>query len=258
MHGKIHFHHNLINLFPPEQYTKTHPEFFPILNGKRYLPPDNKTHAWQPCFSAAGIVEEAIKNICKYFSEHPKKTSYSLGVNDSRGHCECDKCLTNTKKNFLGIRDNSDKYFAWANAVVKGVLKKYPDKWFGCLAYSDVAQPPAKISVHPRIIPYMTYDRLKWVHRKFEVPGKKITKLWRKKSSTLGWYDYIYGTPYLIPRVYFHKMADYYRYGYGNGVRAMYAEAYPNWGEGPKLYVALKLQWNPKLDGCGSFISKFD
>jgi hypothetical protein len=28
----------------------------------------------------------------------------------------------------------------------------------------------------------------------------------------------------------------------------MYAEAYPNWGEGPKLYIALKLQWDPYLD----------
>ncbi len=43
-------------------------------------------------------------------------------------------------------------------------------------------------------------------------------------------------------------MADYYKYGYAHGVRAMYAEAYPNWGEGPKLYITLKLQWNPNLD----------
>jgi hypothetical protein len=28
----------------------------------------------------------------------------------------------------------------------------------------------------------------------------------------------------------------------------MYAEAYPNWGEGPKLYVSLKLQWDPNQD----------
>jgi len=32
------------------------------------------------------------------------------------------------------------------------------------------------------------------------------------------------------------------------GVRAQYAEAYPNFGEGPKLYLSLKLQWNPDQD----------
>lgn len=250
MHGKVNFHHNLLNLFPPEKYTKTHPEFFPIINGKRYIPPTTQTHGWQPCFSAPGIVEEAIKNIYEYFAEHPEETSYSLGVNDEGGHCECEICLAKDsgKKNFLGYRDVSDRYFEWANAVVEGVLKYYPDKWFGCLAYSNVAQPPTRVLVHPRIIPYMTYDRMKWIDPKFEKEGQKITEMWEKEATILGWYDYIYGTPYLLPRVYFHKMAEYYRYGYQHGVRAMYAEAYPNWGEGPKLYVTLKLQWNPDLD----------
>ena len=58
----------------------------------------------------------------------------------------------------------------------------------------------------------------------------------------------LYGTPYCLPRVWFHHMADYYRFGHGQGVRALYAEAYPNWGEGPKLYVSLKLQWDPERD----------
>jgi hypothetical protein len=60
MHGRIQFHHNLLRLFPPEEYTKAHPEFFPIINGKRYLPPTNDTHRWQPCFTAPGIVDEAV------------------------------------------------------------------------------------------------------------------------------------------------------------------------------------------------------
>jgi len=250
MHGQIKFHHNLFNLFPPAIYTKTHPEFFPMIEGKRYLPKDGTEHAWQPCFSAPGIVEEAVKNICHYFAKHPEESSYSLGVNDSGGHCECDICRAKSSdvKNFLGLRNMSDLYFEWANAVTEGVLKQYPDKWFGCLAYSEVAAPPLKIKVHPRIIPFMTYDRMRWIMPAYENEGKKLTEQWLRKASVMGWYDYIYGTPYLVPRVYFHKMADYYRYGYEHGVRAMYAEAYPNWGEGPKLHVAMKLQWDTDLN----------
>ena len=250
MHGRIKFHHNLLNLFPPENYTKTHPEFFPLLKGKRYLPPTNRTHKWQPCFSTDGIVEEAVITINNFFSENPEKTSYSLGVNDGGGHCGCERCKSkdSSKKNFLGIQDYSDRYFEWANAVVEGVLKEYPDKWFGCLAYSHVAQPPSRIKVNSRIIPFITYDRMKWIDKEIETEGKNITEWWRRESSSLGWYDYIYGTPYLLPRVYFHKMSEYYQYGYNHGVKAMYAEAYPNWGEGPKLYIALKLQWDPNRD----------
>ncbi|MGE0824678.1 MAG: DUF4838 domain-containing protein [Candidatus Binatia bacterium] len=249
-HLHLDFHHNLFRLFPPEQYTKTHPHFFPVLNGERYLPAENKTQGWQPCFSAPDLVAEAVKNICQYFAEHPEATSYSLGVNDGKGYCECHLCggPEGVRKNFIGFRDSSDVYFTWANAVVARVLQRYPDKWFGCLAYREVAQPPKDGTVHTRIVPFLTYDRLKWSDPTIRTQGQRISDRWQRASTQFGWYDYIYGTPYCVPRVYFHTMADYYRYGAAHGVRAMYAEAYPNWGEGPKLYIAIKLQWDPTLD----------
>ncbi len=250
MHGRVSFHHNLVHLFPPETYTKTHPEFFPIHNGQRFLPADSKTHHWQPCFSNPDTVTEAIANINRYFDEHPAAESYSLGINDSGGHCQCDSCLARLPQepNFLGMPDYSDQYYAWANQVIEGVLEKHPDKFFGCLAYSNVAAPPAKVKVHPRLVPYMTYDRMKWADPELRRQGEAATEAWEAQSPTLGWYDYIYGSPYCLPRVWFHHMADYYRYGHAHGVRAMYAEAYPNFAEGPKLYLALKLQWDPELD----------
>jgi len=135
MHGQINFHHNLFNLFPPAVYAKTRPEIIPVIAGKRFLPKDNNEHAWQPCFLAPGLADLAIKNICEYFKRNPEAISYSLGVNDSSGHCECNLCRIRTggEINFLGYRHVSDLYFEWANAVAEGVLKKYPDKWFGCL-----------------------------------------------------------------------------------------------------------------------------
>lgn len=250
MHGRVSFHHNLLHVFPPETYTKTHPEFFPMRNGERYLPADNKVEGWQPCFSAPGIVEEAVANINAYFDADPEATSYSLGVNDSSGYCECEQCRARVpnEKNSLGRLDYSDLYYDWANRVIEGVLAKHPDKWFGCLAYSEAADPPKNVNVNARLIPYMTYDRMKWVNADIRATGEALTQAWHAKSPVVGWYDYIYGTPYVLPRVWFHHMADYYRFGHANGVRALYAEAYPNWGEGPKLYVALKLQWDPTRD----------
>lgn len=250
MHGRVAFHHNLQRLVAPEKYARTHPEFYPIRNGQRYIPPDSNTHGWQPCFSAPGLVEEAAKTICAYFDEHPEAESYSLGVVDSSGHCECEQCQAQDppEPNFIGRRDCSDRYYGWCNKVVELVLKQHPDKWFGCLAYSEVAQAPSRVAVNPRIIPYMTYDRMKWIDSELAADGKRMTEAWQATSPVLGWYDYIYGSSYCAPRVWFHVMADYYRYAAAHGVRAMYAEAYPNWGEGPKLYVALRLQWDPNQD----------
>jgi len=250
MHGRVSFHHNLIKLFPPETYTTTNPEFFPVKKDKRFLPETNATHGWQPCFTAPGITAEAIKNIVASFDAAPTRTSFSLGTNDSSGYCQCEKCLGRISgaKNFLNRVDYSDLFYGWANDVIDGVLAKHPDKVFGCLAYSEVAAPPENVRVHERLIPYMTYDRMKWVDPDLREEGERLTRAWHARSPTLGWYDYIYGTPYVLPRVWFHHMADYYRFGHANGVRALYAEAYPNWGEGPKLYVSLKLQWDPGSD----------
>lgn len=245
MRGRVQFHHNLRNLFNWDTYPKTHPEFFPLIDGKRFLP--TQREGWQPCFTAEGSVEEAVRVITAYFDEDPSRTSYSLGINDNRNFCQCDNCRAKIGdgENFLGYPDYSDLYYEWCNSVVEGVLTHHPDKWFGLLAYHYVGAPPQTIHVHPRIIPYMTYDRMKWVHPQLRADGEAATRAWAQKSPTLGWYDYIYGRPYQLPRVWFHHMADYYRFGRDNGVRALYAEAYPNWGEGPKLYVSLKLQWNP-------------
>lgn len=249
MHGTINFHHNLLNLYDPAVFAETHPEFYPIVNGERYIP-EKGDHRWQPCFTAPGIVEAGVQRIIEYFEQHPDAISYSLGINDSNVHCQCPACqaLDVGRKNFLGLDHLSDRYFTWANAVVEGVLKVYPDKWFGCLAYNNIVEPPDRVEVHPRIIPYMTYDRMKWAKPEIEEQGHALTDAWHAQSPTLGWYDYIYGTPYCLPRYYPHKMAEYLPWGYEHGVRALYAEAYPNFGEGPKLYAYLALNWNPHLD----------
>jgi len=249
LHRRIEFHHNLNHLFPPAQDVAPPPEFFPIRNGERYLPPP-RSHSWQPCFTAPGIVETAIERIVAYFDEHPEEQSYSLGGTDGGGHCECDNCraLDPGRKNTINRDHLSDRYFTWCNAVIEGVLEHHPDKWFGCLAYSEIFEPPDRVQIHPRMIPYMTYDRMQWIDPEARAAAEELTRRWAEASPTVGWYDYIYGASYLVPRVYCHVMAEYYRFAHANGVRALTAEAYPNFGEGPKLYVSLKLQWDPYAD----------
>ncbi len=55
MHGRVSFHHNLLNLFPPSRYVQSQPEFFPVLKeDDRYVPTGDEDHGWQPCFTAPG------------------------------------------------------------------------------------------------------------------------------------------------------------------------------------------------------------
>ena len=252
MGGRVEFHHNLWKLFPPEKYFPEHPEFFPLLKGRRSEPQPNDVF-WQPCFTAEGSVAEAVKNIDDFFEKNSWATSYSLGINDGGGHCECSACMAKdgSRTNALGLRDASPSYYAWCNAVAEGVSRKYPDKKLGLLAYSGVYSPAPGLRLDGHLVPFLTYDRMKWIDPEIERKGHALTEEWEKSAPVLGWYDYIYGGRYYTaPRVYFHKMAEYLRYGYEHNVRHYYAEAYPaaDWHEGPKLFVLLKLLWNPYRD----------
>ena len=61
--------HNVGNLLAPEKYARTNPEFFPMVDGWRRIPPEIKEDSkwkvinWEPCYTARGIAEEAAKNI---------------------------------------------------------------------------------------------------------------------------------------------------------------------------------------------------
>ncbi len=220
---------------------KAHPEFFPLSkDGKRYQP--TGPQGWQPCMDPAVTAETAIQRITTFFDRTPTAQSYALSVNDNGNYCRCPHCEAK-------LRDSnySNLYYPWVNKVVEGVTKKHPDKLFGLLAYNNVALPPTG-KVHPNVVPFMTDDRMKWAHPKLRERGEELTRQWHKKCPTLAWYDYLYGSFYLLPRVYPHQMAETLRFGHKNGVRHYYAETSPHFGEGPKLYVSLKLLWNVDSD----------
>lgn len=248
MHSRFRFHHNMYNLFPPGKIRATHPQFLPQKRKTGDFPAQGQFSGWQPCFLSPGIDTYAINEITSYFTMHPNEVSYSLGINDGKSDYRCANDPKLFTINYLDHKNWSDVFFNWANRVAEGVSIKYPNKWLGCLAYNTLAEPPESTVIHPQIIPFITSDRLKWVDPLQREKEIKIHNRWRQTGALLGWYDYIYGTPYLIPRIYFDVMADNYRFASDNGVVAMVAEAYPNWGEGPKMYLTLKLWWNPNQD----------
>ncbi len=245
LRGRIEMKHNLLNLFPPDEYYNKNPDFYPDSKDPRKV---KKPNNWQPNFSAPGIADSAAQKIIRYFKNNPGSSSYSLGINDSRNYDQTESSLSRRsgKKNYLGQEDVSDDYFLWANNVIEKVGKVFPDKKFGVLAYNAIAEPPSqKIGVSSQIVPFLTYERLRWVDPKLRDQGHRLTEAWGKQATALGFYDYTYGLNYLLPRLWFHEMQDYLIWGSEHKVKYYYAELYPNWGEGPKAWVQSKLLWNP-------------
>jgi hypothetical protein len=256
VHNWIHFNHALLHIIPPETYTKTHPHLFPIHidrstgETKRYLPPTNRTHHWQPCFSADGLAEVAVEFLCKFFRENPGTPTFSLAVNDGGGYCECEKCRARDapEKSFLNRRNMSNLYYELVNRIAEGVLEEHPDKYFGCLAYNEVIEPPTEVRVHERVIPYYCYEGAMWADPELRETVHERLERWSEAAPTLGWWNYGPGLPFALPRVYFHLMAENFRFAHEHNVRALYIAGRYSYGEGPKTYLALKLAWDPYQD----------
>ncbi|GAA3413560.1 DUF4838 domain-containing protein [Paenibacillus hodogayensis] len=233
---------NLHALFPVEKYGTTHPEYYP--NGKP--PATGVTAGWQPCFSVPGTVDAAVYGILQYFQNNPGKRSYSLGVNDTGGFCEANPSHPSypNKINSMGYVDMSDLYYNWVNQVVERVRLVYPDKWFGLLAYREVNDPPA-FALNDHVIPFVTKDRMAWIDGVVEADEHALTDAWNAVAAQIGWYDYMYGTLYLLPRIYNGQTIENWQYAADHQVVGTYTEMYPNAGDGPKAWLFAKLLWNP-------------
>ncbi|RKN86355.1 DUF4838 domain-containing protein [Paenibacillus ginsengarvi] len=236
---------NLHQLFPVEKYGTTHPEYYP--NG---LPPAAGVRTgWQPCFSVPGTIDAAASGIIEYFRNNPEKKSYSLGVNDIGGFCEANPShpLYPNAKNSMGFVNMSDIYYGWVNEVVARVLQMYPDKWFGLIAYREVADPPS-FSLNSRVVPFLTKDRMAWIDKDVEKAEHRMMEKWNAAAAQIGWYDYMYGAQYLLPRIYSGQTIENWEYAADHEVVGTYTEMNLNAGDGPKAWLLAKLLWNPDPD----------
>ena len=257
---RVNCHHNLSNMFSSKIYGKTHPEFYPVLDGKRYIPPAQSHVHWQPCLTAPGIVDEAVKIVCRAFEKNPELICYPLGVTDGNGYCECANCRKfypqPGKINSSGRPDLSKYFVTFYNKVAEKVVQKYPHAKMGFLAYSSCQDAPEGIKLHPALIPSLTYDRFSWVDPARRAFYLKRNEKWSRISSEMMWYDYFYNNRYVLPRIYPHLTAEIIKTGYKQGVRHMFAEYFTIDGtelgkmrcDGPSPYIAFKLLWNPELD----------
>jgi hypothetical protein len=241
MNSSIAMHHNMYELFDPEVF-KDHPEYY--VGGE--LP--TSLESWQPRFNDE-TAQAAIERIIEYFDKNPSQTSYSLGINDLGYEYE----PAPTEKNSVGTWNVSDVYYPWVDKIARGVLEKHPGKYFGLLAYRELYDPPKNADgspyvLSPSVIPYITDDRMTWCDEDMGRAGRELTERWLESATQIGFYEYLYGFPYNIPRVYIHHMGDLHKYAQDNGVIGYFAELNINFAEGPKAWVAAKLLWNADQD----------
>ena len=79
------FVHSLDSLIPRDLY-KDHPEYFPLIKGKRV---DGYV---QRCLSNPEVIKMAKARVRNWIKEHPEATIISVSQNDTGNWCQCEQC----------------------------------------------------------------------------------------------------------------------------------------------------------------------
>jgi len=91
---KIYGGHVLGEIFTPEKYAKTHPEYYALVNGKRRVPGKdyNYKHGGQICTSNPEVIKVTVEWVRDFFDKHPDYDAVHITMNDGLGFCECENC----------------------------------------------------------------------------------------------------------------------------------------------------------------------
>lgn len=246
--GLFEYSHGVpVYMFPADKYKNGWPAaIMPTYKGKKLVAPKSLYGNWQPCYTSAETVRLATENILECLAGKPGKRSITLGVNDCCGYCQCESCLAadaNARPaTFYNANPNrSASVWGFASKVADAVSRVYPDLRYGALAYTGTSEPP-EFAVNRKIVPMMTMTTAACgMDPNLGKAQDDLIRRWGEKVDETGIWEYDWGRPFYIPRVYFALSARRLKYLYENGGRAYFAENVTDALDGPKMYLKARL-----------------
>lgn len=248
-------------LFLPRRLYERHPDYFPLIGGKRVG--DFKV---QRCCANPAAITTYARNARRWINAQPDIARLSIQHNDGAGWCECDVCKKLTPDECFA------RFFAPA---ARRIRRARPGMRLAHYIYSgrwDIAK-SAKGIYRNTDIAFDTFCRCKW-HRLtdsrscswkfFGVRGNDFLK-----RQLAGWSRRCDGALIVVDNTMLHGMwsspvpnlkilADDLRFYKAHGADGWLLQGYlHSWRNyAPTLYVLSRLMWNPTLD-CRREISSF-
>ena len=242
------FQNFLHRVFTPDKYAEDHPEYFPLIDGERWIPGD--TRYWRPCESNPDVLRLTAEYARQWFDEHPNVDSFSLGMDDISHICSCENCRAlDPRPDSYENREFSDRHYKFVNAVAREVRKTHPDRYIGTLIYNIARKPPETVpKLEDNVFGFITETSARWWDTELKEADHEVTREWRRRCKHLSRYDY-FGMGTMTPRYYPHTVAEQIKFDKSLGLEGMYIEVYtflPN--TAPMIWATAKLQWDHTLD----------
>ena len=257
------FVHTMNNLVPQELYGKSHPEYFSMVDGKRFVP-DNP-HLAQRCLTNPDVLKISIENTRKALREHPDCELISISQLDNGYACTCEKCRESDARE----GSPAGTMLKFVNAIADALRDEFPRVVFDTLAYQYTRPAPLHVRPSPNVCVRLCSIECCFAHpmetcddatRGVEHPdGTRsdfLTDLrnWGKVSNRLYIWDYVTCfSHYPTPHPNWHTLQPNLQAFVKNHVKGVFEQGNSKLGGGPDLvelrqYLLSKLLWDPFCD----------
>lgn len=144
-------HHDSINtLLPqrgnkyfPEHYYETHPEYYRLCEGGERFEMVNNWGQMVLCSRNEDCINQLAENLISWFKKNPQVKAYSfLNKDGTAPQCVCENCRRYTK---------SENNTYLINGIAKKLGKAIPDVRIETLAYTDLWEPPANMTLEKNV-----------------------------------------------------------------------------------------------------------
>ncbi|MBO4305273.1 MAG: DUF4838 domain-containing protein [Lentisphaeria bacterium] len=128
-----------------EEMFREHPEYFPIVKGKRVLTYHGGLQP-QPCTSNPDVIRIVAANAAHIMKKAVQPVALQFCNNDCTQWCECEKCLAQDPPEERKKGIVSTRYWLFANAVFKEVKKQFPEARFVGESYQNYSRAPKGVA----------------------------------------------------------------------------------------------------------------
>ncbi|MDW8122453.1 MAG: DUF4838 domain-containing protein [Armatimonadota bacterium] len=243
------FVHSFELLIPPDLY-KDHPEYFPMIGGKRV------SGYVQRCLSNPDVVKLAIERVRQWIKERPDATLIDVSQNDTGNWCQCPDCKA------LDDAEESPaaSVIKFVNTIAQAIEDEYPHIRIETLAYQYTRKPPKTLRPRKNVVIRLCSIECCFAHPLADCPSEENRRFrddivaWQPVAPVLYVWDYTTNfAHYIRPFPNFEVLQSNVQFFVNHGVTGLFEQGNYSpggYGEmGPlRAYVLAKLLWNPYTD----------
>ena len=257
------FVHSMNTLVPQKEFAKTHPEYFAMRDGKRYIP--DQPEFTQRCLTNEDVFHIACENVRKILKAHPECRIISISQMDNCAVCTCSEC----RKVDLEEGSSAGTLIRFVNRIATELKTEFPDVIFDTLAYQYSRPVPRKTRPVENVCVRLCSIECCFSHpiescddtsRGVELPDGTRTDFltdlqnWGKICKRMYIWDYVTCfSHYPTPHPNWHTLQPNLQTFVKNHVKGVFEQGNSKLGGGPDLvelrqYLIAKLLWDPFCD----------